>query len=201
MGDPLVVRLPGALEPAEVAELATLGKSLRLQLGIDDAPVTAESEAQAWRSPLPPEARRVLAVARRDGAAVGRGDAIFGDRDDDHLAEIGTLYVLPEFRRAGIGSALLAEVLGGAHLDTLLVATTVDRLRAGPLPHPWAPRSGSATTATASMWPVSTGSSTGPGPTTAPVRLRAAALARPLSGRAVGALRRPERGHELRAAG
>lgn len=53
------------------------------------------------------------------------------DREGQHLGEIGTLYVLPRFRRAGIGSRLLAEVIEGCHPDTLLVATTTDRVPGG----------------------------------------------------------------------
>ncbi len=132
MGDAVVVRLDRLrLGSAEVAELVTLAESLRREVGVDDAPVTAEAEAQGLRWPLPPGERRVLAVARIDARAVGRGDATFIDRHGDHLAEIGGLYVVPEFRRAGIGSRLLAAIVEGAHPDTLLVATTTDRVRAG----------------------------------------------------------------------
>lgn len=56
---------------------------------------------------------------------------MFMNRDGQHLGEIGTLYVLPRFRRGGIGSRLLAEVLEGCHPDTLLVATTTDRVPGG----------------------------------------------------------------------
>lgn len=132
MEDAVIVGLdPLTLESADIAALATLAESLRLEAGVDDTPITFESEEQAWRSPLPSGARRVLAVARTDAGAVGRGDAIFMKRNGEHLAEIGILYVVPEFRRSGIGSRLLAEVLRGCHPDTLLVGTTTDRVPGG----------------------------------------------------------------------
>ncbi|HEV2070525.1 MAG TPA: GNAT family N-acetyltransferase [Acidimicrobiales bacterium] len=132
MEDAVIVGLdPVTLESADIAALAALAESLRLEAGVDDTPITFESEEQAWRCPLPSGARRVLAVARTDAGAVGRGDATFMYRNGERLAEIGILYVLPEFRRSGIGSRLLAEVLEGCHPDTLLVGTTTDRVPAG----------------------------------------------------------------------
>lgn len=94
----VVVRLdPAKLDSADIAALVTLAESFRLEIGVDDTPITFESEGQAWHSPLPSGAR----LARTEAGAVGQGETIFMDRDGEYLAEIGTLYVLPEFRRAG----------------------------------------------------------------------------------------------------
>lgn len=47
-------------------------------------------------------------------AAVGLAEAAHYDVDDDSLVELGLVYVLPEYRRAGVGSALVENVLAAA---------------------------------------------------------------------------------------
>lgn len=47
-------------------------------------------------------------------AAVGLAEAVHFDADEDSLIELGLVYVLPAYRRAGIGSALVESVLAAA---------------------------------------------------------------------------------------
>ncbi|WP_075937279.1 GNAT family N-acetyltransferase [Halosegnis longus] len=63
-------------------------------------------------------------VAERDGELVGFGSAQQTFADE---VELFTLYVHPDHQRAGVGTALLGEVLDAAR------AQSVDRLRAGVL--------------------------------------------------------------------
>lgn len=46
--------------------------------------------------------------------AVGLAEAVHYDADDDSLIELGLVFVLPEYRRAGIGSALVEAALSAA---------------------------------------------------------------------------------------
>lgn len=47
-------------------------------------------------------------------AAVGLAEAVYYDADDDSLIELGLVYVLPAYRRAGLGTALMESALAAA---------------------------------------------------------------------------------------
>lgn len=47
-------------------------------------------------------------------AAVGLAEAVYYDADDDSLIELGLVYVLPAYRRAGVGTALVESALAAA---------------------------------------------------------------------------------------
>lgn len=76
-------------------------------------------------------------VAERDGKVIGYASAMLPGLDNKHLVEI-ELDVHPEHRRAGVGSALLAEIERIARADarTVLLAYVPDTVEGRPLlPH------------------------------------------------------------------
>ncbi len=84
---------------------------------------------KTWRAALGGEQAPAVVVAVRDGAVLGFCAVSAPSRDadaDEHVAEIGAIYVEPDVWRAGVGRALMEAALedlraGAWHAVTLWV--------------------------------------------------------------------------------
>ena len=63
------------------------------------------------------------ARSKRVRKAIGLAEAVHYDSDDDSLMELGLVYVLPEYRNAGVGTALVEAALEAAKSQWLGVGT------------------------------------------------------------------------------
>lgn len=63
------------------------------------------------------------ASSERVRKAIGLAEAVHYDSDDDSLMELGLVYVLPEYRNAGVGTALVESALEAAKSQWLGVGT------------------------------------------------------------------------------
>jgi predicted GNAT family N-acyltransferase len=75
------------------------------------------------------DASAVHVLARADGQPVGTGRLIV---ESDAPARIGRMAVRAPFRRLGVGSAILAELLGVAHSRGVETVTLAGQLHAIP---------------------------------------------------------------------
>lgn len=78
--------------------------------GSDDIAPTPQDLLAHWQDPYSPQ---ILFVARVDGTIVGRGFTILPIEEESRVAYV-TAEVLAEYRRGGIGSALLAAATQAA---------------------------------------------------------------------------------------
>ena len=118
--DLLEVRL--ATSDADLAEIARIVNRVR-----PDEPVTVEE--MRWADDKYPGSKRFLAWLDGEAIGVGGGGRVYVF-PPEHPAWWGSLTVLPEHRRRGVGSALLAavsEAAGAAGKTELMGRTTADR--------------------------------------------------------------------------
>jgi GNAT superfamily N-acetyltransferase len=121
------------LSDAEMAELNDFGNALRAEERPDDPPVPLEVRIGGIRNI--PEVDEVRAWFVRDGGAlVAVAEASWEPKADDNKHLIGVeVNVLPDARRRGIGTALLARLVELAETEgrTLLIGGSSDRVACG----------------------------------------------------------------------
>lgn len=110
-----------------VIERVELSNRLRAEILPDDPPQPAEPAIAAQRA-LPTRYRRYSFRVRDDGGRLvgGGGATIDPDHDDNPDILWINVHLLPECRRLGLGSQLLARVVGAARNEgrTRLIANT-----------------------------------------------------------------------------
>lgn len=118
----------------DYATLHAFTNRLRAELKPDDPPTTLEDAIAAWRSI--PDRVRVSVWVAREGAArtvVARGQVSVADiADNRHVAQ-GSIQVLPERRRRGLGREMAARIGHAMRCAGrgLLLGSTSDRVPAG----------------------------------------------------------------------
>ena len=124
---------PHSATDEEFVELNALGNRIRAERSPDDPPLPVDV-TRAEMLNHPPDIVAAYITARdSDGAVVGRvATGIATEGENIHLCHMG-IDVLPEHRRRGIGSRLLAELVAFAEANdrSVLLAHTTARVPAG----------------------------------------------------------------------
>ena len=124
---------PKDLTDAEAASLSRFHNAMRAEVLPDDPPIPLEEYLTAWRNPSPHEWSKTFVVTNGD-SVVGYAEAGWDmtDTQNPHMAGAEVM-VLPEYRRRGIGKALLRDLLEACRSDkkTSLMAATNERVLAG----------------------------------------------------------------------
>lgn len=114
-----------AAGPADLADAARLFRAYAASLPIDLGYQDFEAELAKLPGKYAPPAGALLIARAPDGAAIGC--VAMRPLGDEGICEMKRLYVTPEARGVGLGSALIAAILGAARdaayremrLDTL----------------------------------------------------------------------------------
>ena len=124
---------PKDLSDTEAAALSQFHNAMRAEVMPDDPPIPLEEHLTNWRNPSPHEWFKTFIVTQGDsvtGFATAEWDTT--DTRNPHMAWAG-VSVLPEYRRRGIGKALLRVLLEACRADgkTRLMTATNGRVPAG----------------------------------------------------------------------
>ena len=125
--------IPKDLTDAEAAALSQFHNAMRAEVLPEDPPIPLEEYLTAWRNPSPHDWSKTFVVTN-DGAVIGHAEADWDttDTQNPHMAWAG-VRVLPEYRRRGIGKALLRDLLEACRAGgkTRLMSATNERVPAG----------------------------------------------------------------------
>jgi len=118
----------------EYAALSDLFNRIRSETHPDDPPIPLETRVRRWQN-LPPFMGISVFIAREpEGEKIKAAGMIqfMRTQENQHLAQFD-LNVLPEYRRQGLGSRLLAEIVKVAVRENrrVLVCQTNERIPAG----------------------------------------------------------------------
>ncbi len=124
---------PKDLTDAEAAALSQFHNAMRAERLPEDPPIPLEEYLTAWRNPSPHHWSKNFVVLSGD-SIVGYAEADWDttDTQNPHMAW-AEVTVLPEYRRRGIGKALLRDLLEACRSDgkTSLMTATNERVPAG----------------------------------------------------------------------
>ena len=121
------------LTDAECAALSRFFNAMRAEKLPEDPPTPLEEYLTAWRNPSPHQWLKAFAMMDSD-SVMGYAEADWDttDTENPHMAWAQVM-VLPEYRRRGIGKALLRVLLEACRSDgkTRLMTATNGRVQAG----------------------------------------------------------------------